>query len=109
MDNWNDKYLSIYGKLLNVILDDMLDEMMPKKAQKQNDNPLASVVIASYEDYSLADYLWSWSELQTLCLIGTPGMNNNSKDKPEEVYFVTRIFSKKDYYESSENNLVKFD
>ena len=69
MGNWYDKYLSIYGK------------------QKQSDKPLVSIVVIAYnEEMRLTACLWSLSELRTQYPIEILGVNNNSKDRTEEVY-----------------------
>ena len=60
MANWYEKYLSIYGKSLDEI---------PYNEEKR-----------------LPACLWSLSELQTKYPIEILGVNNNSKDKTEEVY-----------------------
>lgn len=87
MANWYDKYLSIYGKSLDDIPDDTLEEIKGKLAQKQSGNPLVSVVVIAYnEECHLAACLWSLSELQTQYPIEFLGVNNNSKDRTEEVY-----------------------
>ena len=87
MSNWYDKYLTIYGKSLDEIPDNILDEIKGKLAEKQSKEPLASVVVIAYnEEKRLAACLWSLSELQTAYPIEIIGVNNNSKDKTEEVY-----------------------
>ena len=87
MANWYDKYLSIYGKSLDDIPGKTLDEIKGKLAQKQSSNPLVSVVVIAYnEEKRLASCLWSLSELQTQYPIEILGVNNNSKDRTEEVY-----------------------
>lgn len=87
MANWYDKYLSIYGKSLDDIPDETFDEIKGKLAQKQSSNPLVSVVVIAYnEECRLAACLWSLSELKTQYPIEVLGVNNNSKDRTEEVY-----------------------
>ncbi len=87
MSNWYDKYLSIYGKSLDDIPDETFDEIKGKLAQKQSSNPLVSVVVIAYnEECRLAACLWSLSELKTQYPIEVLGVNNNSKDRTEEVY-----------------------
>lgn len=87
MSNWYDKYLSIYGKPLDEIPDSILDEIKTKLSQKQSREPLASIVVIAYnEEKRLAACLWSLSELQTKYPIEILGVNNNSKDRTEEVY-----------------------
>ena len=87
MSNWYDKYLTIYGKSLDEIPEHIWDEIKGKLAEKQSKEPLVSVVVIAYnEEKRLAACLWSLSELQTAYPIEIIGVNNNSKDKTEEVY-----------------------
>lgn len=87
MANWYDKYLSIYGKSPEEIPDSVWDEIKTKLAQKQSQEPLVSVVVIAYnEERRLVACLWSLSELQTKYPIEILGVNNNSKDRTEEVY-----------------------
>lgn len=87
MQKWYDKYLSIYGKSLDDVPNDVLDVIKEKLTQKQNKAPLVSIVVIAYnEEKRLAACLWSLSELQTKYPIEILGVNNNSKDKTEEVY-----------------------
>ena len=87
MSNWYDKYLSIYGKSPEEIPDSVWDEIKTKLAQKQSLEPLVSIVVIAYnEEKRLAACLWSLSELQTKYPIEILGVNNNSKDRTEEVY-----------------------
>ena len=87
MAKWYDKYLSIYGKSLDDVPYDVLDAIKEKLSQKQNKAPLVSIVVIAYnEEKRLAACLWSLSELQTKYPIEILGVNNNSKDKTEEVY-----------------------
>ena len=87
MSNWYDKYLSIYGKSPEETPDSVWDEIKTKLARKQSQEPLVSVVVIAYnEEKRLAACLWSLSELQTKYPIEILGVNNNSKDRTEEVY-----------------------
>ena len=87
MSNWYDKYLTIYGKSLDEIPDAVLDEIKEKLAKKQSKEPVASVVVIAYnEERRLAACLWSLSELQSTYSIEILGVNNNSKDRTEDVY-----------------------
>ena len=87
MEKWYDKYLSIYGKSLDEIPDTILDEIKNNLAKKQSTEPLISIVVIAYnEERRLAACLWSLSELQTNYPIEILGVNNNSKDRTEEVY-----------------------
>ena len=87
MTNWYDKYLSIYGKSFVEIPASTLDEIKGKLARQQSEDPLVSVVVIAYnEERRLTSCLWSLSELQTKYPIEIFGVNNNSKDRTEEVY-----------------------
>lgn len=87
MPKWFDKYLSIYGKPFNEVPDNVLDEIKIKLRSQQNENPLVSIVVIAYnEEQRLASCLWSLSELQTKYSIEILGVNNNSKDRTEELY-----------------------
>lgn len=87
MANWYDRYLSIYGKGLDELPDTVLDEIKNNLARQQSEEPLVSVVVIAYnEERRLPACLWSLSELQTKYPIEILGVNNNSKDRTEEVY-----------------------
>lgn len=87
MANWYDKYLSIYGKSPDEISEVVFDEIKEKLAKRQSKDPLISVVVIAYnEERRLPACLWSLSELQTQYPIEIMGVNNNSKDRTEEVY-----------------------
>lgn len=87
MSKWYDKYLSIYGKPYDKVSSTILDEIKTKLALQQSKNPLVSIVVIAYnEERRLAACLWSLSELQTKYPIEIIGVNNNSKDRTEEVY-----------------------
>ncbi len=87
MANWYDKYLSIYGKSLDDIPDTVLDKIKVNLSKQQSETPIASVVVIAYnEERRLPACLWSLSELQTKYPIEILGVNNNSKDRTEEVY-----------------------
>ena len=87
MAKWYEKYLSIYGKSFNGIPDNILDQISVQLASKQSIEPLVSVVVIAYnEERRLAACLWSLSELQSKYPLEIIGVNNNSKDRTEEVY-----------------------
>lgn len=87
MEKWYEKYLSIYGKSFEEIPDYVLDEIKNNLAKKQSVEPLISIVVIAYnEERRLAACLWSLSEIQTKYPIEILGVNNNSKDRTEEVY-----------------------
>lgn len=87
MPKWYDKYLSIYGKPFDEVSDTILDEIKNKLGSQQSEDPLVSIVVIAYnEERRLAACLWSLSELQTQYSIEILGVNNNSKDRTEELY-----------------------
>lgn len=84
---WYDKYLSIYGKTADEIPDNICEEIKENLSTRQSNQPLISVVVIAYnEERRLAACLWSLSELQTQYPIEILGVNNNSKDRTEEIY-----------------------
>ena len=87
MANWYDKYMTIYGKPFSEVSQQVRDEIRIGLAARQTADPLVSVVVIAYnEECRLAACLWSLSELQSSYPLEVLGINNNSKDKTEEVY-----------------------
>lgn len=87
MAHWYDKYLTIYGKGLDEIPSEILEKIKTNLASTQHKKPLVSVVVIAYnEERRLPACLWALSELQTHYPIEILGVNNNSKDRTEEVY-----------------------
>lgn len=87
MSYWYDKYLSIYGKPFSEVSQNIVDGIREKLASLQSAEPLVSVVVIAYnEECRLASCLWSLSELKTKYPIEIIGVNNNSKDRTEDVY-----------------------
>jgi glycosyltransferase involved in cell wall biosynthesis len=87
MSKWYDNYFSIYGKVPDEVPEAVYDEIKSKLADKQSAEPLISIVVIAYnEERHLTACLWSLSELQTKYPIEILGVNNNSKDRTEEVY-----------------------
>ena len=79
--------MSIYGKPFSEVPQHIVDETRERLAKLQSPEPLVSVVVIAYnEECRLASCLWSLSELQTRYPIEILGVNNNSKDRTEEVY-----------------------
>ena len=84
---WYDKYLTIYGKALDEVPVNTLNEIKQKLARQQSEAPLVSVVVIAYnEERRLPACLWSLSELQSEYPLEILGVNNNSKDRTEDVY-----------------------
>ena len=87
MPKWYNKYLSIYGKPFDEVPDNILDEIQSKLGTLQSEDPLISIVVIAYnEERRLAACLCSLSELHTQFPIEILGVNNNSKDRTEELY-----------------------
>lgn len=87
MARWYEKYLSIYGKCLDDVPHQVIESIKVRLAEKQSPNPIVSVVVIAYnEEKRLTSCLWSLSDLQTQYPIEIIGINNNSKDKTEEIY-----------------------
>ena len=87
MARWYDKFLSIYGKSFDEIPAETLDTIKSQLAVLQSADPLISIVVIAYnEEKRLAACLWSLSELRSKFPIEILGVNNNSKDRTEQVY-----------------------
>ena len=87
MKRWYENYLSIYGKPLEEVPDDILDRIKRQLSVIQSEAPLVSIAIIAYnEEKRLPACLWSLSELKTKYPIEILGVNNNSKDFTEQVY-----------------------
>lgn len=79
--------MSIYGKSYHEIPDGVYDEIRTNLAQKQSADPLVSIVVIAYnEEKRLPACLWSLSDLTTQYPIEIIGVNNNSKDRTEDIY-----------------------
>lgn len=89
MANWYENYLSIYGKPFSEVPEEIIVGTKERLARLQSPEPLVSVVVIAYnEECRLPACLWSLSELQSKYPVEILGVNNNSKDKTEEVYKV---------------------
>ena len=84
---WYDKYLSIYGKPFSEVPQNIIDGIRERLAALQSDEPLVSIVVIAYnEECRLASCLWSLSEMCSDYPLEVLGINNNSKDRTEDVY-----------------------
>lgn len=84
---WYDKYLSIYGKPFSEVPQEIIDGTRERLATLQSDEPLVSIVVIAYnEECRLTSCLWSLSEMCSDYPIELLGINNNSKDRTEDVY-----------------------
>ena len=92
MKKWYDKYMTIYGKPFSEVSQNTIGNIRQQLQKQQSPEPLVSVVVIAYnEECRLAACLWSLSELQTKYPIEILGVNNNSKDRTEEVYNMPRV------------------
>lgn len=84
---WYNKYMTIYGRPFPEISQDITDGIRMRLSALQSINPLVSIVVIAYnEECRLASCLWSLSELKSVYPMEIIGVNNNSKDKTEEVF-----------------------
>ena len=84
---WYDKYLNIYGKPFSEVPQYIIDGIRERLAALQSDEPLVSIVVIAYnEECRLASCLWSLSEMCSDYPLELLGINNNSKDRTEDVY-----------------------
>ena len=84
---WYDKYLSIYGKPFSEVPQEIIDGARERLAAMQSDNPLVSIVVIAYnEECRLTSCLWSLSEMCSDYPLELFGVNNNSKDRTEDVF-----------------------
>ena len=85
--DWYDKYLSIYGKPFNEVPQEIIDGTRERLAAMQSVDPLVSIVVIAYnEECRLTSCLWSLSEMCSDYPLEILGVNNNSKDRTEDVY-----------------------
>ena len=79
--------MTIYGKPFSEVPEDIIIGTRERLARLQSPEPLVSIVVIAYnEECRLAACLWSLSEFETKYPIEIMGVNNNSKDKTEDVY-----------------------
>ncbi len=87
MTKWYEKYLSVYGKPMKEIPDEVFHTINQNLKNKQSNEPLVSIVVIAYnEERRLTSCLWSLSELNSNYPVEIMGVNNNSQDKTEDVF-----------------------
>ena len=87
MADWYEKYLRIYGKPFSEVPQEIVDGIRERLAAMQNEDPLVSIVVIAYnEECRLTACLWSLSEMCSDYPLELFGVNNNSKDKTEDVF-----------------------
>lgn len=87
MTHWYDKYLKVYEKPLDEVPQRVIIEASKRLATMQSPEPLVSIVVIAYnEERRLPACLWSLSDLKVNYPVEIIGVNNNSKDRTEDVY-----------------------
>lgn len=85
--NWYAKYLSVYERPFTKAPREIILEISTKLKELECDNPLVSVVVIAYnEEKRLLSCLWSLSESICKYPMEIIGVNNNSKDRTEDVF-----------------------
>lgn len=84
---WYKEYLTTFEKDFETIPTETIAHVKEKLAQKQSDQPLASVVVIAHNDESrLFSCLWSLSDNICNYPIEIIGVNNNSVDRTPDVF-----------------------
>lgn len=84
---WYDEFLTVYGKQFGEIPIEIVEGIRFRLSNLQSNNPLVSVVVIAYnEECRLAACLWSLSKLKSVYPLEILGVNNNSKDRTEEIF-----------------------
>ena len=87
MSNWYEKYLSIYGKPLDEIPQEIIVGIRVRLAMLQSKEPLVSIVIIAYnEERRLLSCLWSLSDFCSKYPLEIIGVDNHSSDHTKDVY-----------------------
>ena len=89
---WYTKYLQVYEKPLSEAPQEVIDEVKNKIAKLQSDKPLVTVSIIGYnEEKHLLACLWSLSDMVCKYPVEIIGVNNDSKDRTEEIFQRTEV------------------
>ena len=85
---WYHPYLKVYEKPFDpTAFADIISEVKAKFASLQSDRPMATVSVIAYnEEKHLLACLWSLSRIKCKYPIEIIGINNNSKDRTEEIF-----------------------
>ncbi|MFA6831429.1 MAG: glycosyltransferase family A protein [Bacteroidaceae bacterium] len=84
---WYNKYKRLYDRPLSTIPEHIINQIKHNLKKIQSDTPLATVcLIACNEEERLLACLCSLSEMQCKYPIEIIGINNNSKDRTEEIF-----------------------
>lgn len=89
---WYTKYLQVYEKPFSEAPQSIVDEVRAKVAALQSEEPLVTVSLIGYnEEKHLLACLWSLSEMQCKYPVEIIGVNNDSKDRTEEIFQKTGV------------------
>ena len=84
---WYSKYIDLYEKELKVIPEDTIAEIRLNLAKIQSNDPVVTVSVIAYnEEKHLLSCLWSLSEMKCKYPVEIIGVNNDSKDRSEEIF-----------------------
>lgn len=87
MANWNEKYLTIYGKPFSQVPEEIIKGTRERLAALQSEMPLASIVVIGYnEETHLQACLWAISEIKCKYPVEVIGVDNDSNDRTAEIY-----------------------
>ena len=101
MTNWYEKYMTIYGRSFSEVPEEIIEGTRQRLARLQSAEPLASIVIIAYnEETHLQACLWAISEMVCKYPVEIIGVDNDSKDKTEEIYKRSGIPYYKEYQHS---------
>jgi glycosyltransferase involved in cell wall biosynthesis len=84
---WYTKYIEVYEKPFSETPQQIVNDVRNKLQLLQSEEPLVTVSVIAYnEEKHLLACLWSLSEMQCKYPVEIIGVNNDSKDKTEEVF-----------------------
>ena len=90
--SWYNKYIEVYEKPFSEAPQRIVNDVRSKLQQLQSEEPLVTVSVIAYnEEKHLLACLWSLSEMQCKYPVEIIGVNNDSKDKTEEVFKVLGV------------------
>jgi len=90
--SWYNKYIEVYEKPFSEAPQRIVNDVRNKLQQLQSEEPLVTVSVIAYnEEKHLLACLWSLSEMQCKYPVEIIGVNNDSKDKTEEVFKVLGV------------------
>lgn len=85
--SWYNKYIEVYEKAFSEAPQRIVNDVRNKLQLLQSEEPLVTVSVIAYnEEKHLLACLWSLSEMQCKYPVEIIGVNNDSKDRTEEVF-----------------------